>query len=129
VLKLVRRLHLYLGVFFAPLLLFFVLSGWYQTANPDRRKGPDEARAFWDRMRSVHAEQILPDEKVDAYSPKLMRWFIYGMSLALVATVALGVVLALKVLKARWLVWVMLALGFAVPALLLWIGQSRGTSP
>jgi hypothetical protein len=124
-LKIVRRLHLYLGVFFAPLLLFFVVSGWYQTANPDRRKGPDEARAFWDRMRSVHAEQILPSEKVDNYSPKLMRWLVYGMSTALLATVALGVVLALKVLKARWLVWLTLVLGFVLPLLFLWLGQKK----
>jgi len=124
-LKLVRRLHLYLGVFFAPLLLFFVLSGCYQTANPDRRKGPDEARAFWDRMRSVHAEQILPSEKVEAYSPKLMRGLVYAMAVSLVVTILLGVVLALKVLRARWVVWVMLALGFAVPLLFLWLGQSR----
>lgn len=124
-LKIVRRLHLYLGVFFAPLLLFFVVSGWYQTANPDRRKGPDEARAFWDRMRSVHAEQILPSEKVDNYSPKLMRWLVYGMSTALLATVALGVVLALKVLKARWLVWLTLVLGFILPLLFLWLGQKK----
>lgn len=125
-LKLVRRLHLYLGVFFAPLLLFFIVSGWYQTANPDRRKGPDEARAFWDRMRSVHAEQILPDEKVEAYSPKLMRWFVYAMSAALIVTSILGVVLALKVMKAQWLVWLVLVLGFVLPILILRLSQTRG---
>lgn len=124
-LKTIRRLHLYLGVFFAPLLAFFILSGWYQTANPDRRKGPDEAREFWDRMRSIHAEQILPSEKIEAYSPALMRWFVYAMAAALLATILLGVVLALKTMKARWLVWLMLALGFAVPVLLLWLGQRK----
>jgi hypothetical protein len=124
-LKTVRRLHLYLGVFFAPLLLFFLVSGWYQTANPDRRKGPDEARAFWDRLRSVHAEQILPSPKVNAYSPTLMRWLVYAMAFSLIVTVALGVVLALKTLKARWLVWLMLALGFAAPVLFLWLGQKK----
>jgi hypothetical protein len=125
-LKTFRRLHLYLGVFFTPILAFFIISGWYQTANPDRRKGPDEARAFWDRLRSVHAEQILPSEKVEAYSPKLMRWFVYAMCAALLATIVLGVVLALKTLKASWLVWLMLVLGFAIPMLFLWLGQSRG---
>ena len=124
-LKLIRRLHLYLGVFFAPMLIFFIVSGWYQTANPDRRKGPDEARAFWDRLRSVHAEQIFPSEKVESYSPKLMRWLVYAMAAALLATILLGVILALKTFKARWLVWLMLALGFGVPVFLLWLGQSR----
>jgi hypothetical protein len=125
-LKFFRRLHLYLGVFFTPLLVFFIASGWYQTANPDRRKGPDEARAVWDRLRSIHAEQILPSEKVEEYSPKLMRWFVYAMSAALLVTILLGLVLALKALKASWLVWLMLVLGFAVPVVLLLLGQSRG---
>ena len=43
-----RRLHLYLGVFFAPMLLFFILTGWYQTAYPDRRKSVFEASAVMD---------------------------------------------------------------------------------
>ena len=124
-LKLVRRLHLYLGVFFTPLLLFFIVSGWYQTANPDRRKSPEEAQAFWDRLRFVHVEQILPAGKVEEYRPKAMRWLVYLMSGALIVTLILGVVLALKVLKAQWLVWIVLALGFAVPLLLLWLGQTR----
>ncbi len=56
-----------------------------------------------------------------------MRWFVYAMSVALLATITLGVVLAVKVLKARWLVWLMLVLGFAVPMFFLWLGQSRGS--
>ena len=124
-LKAIRRIHLYLGVFFTPLLLFFILSGWYQTANPDRRKGPDEARAFWDRMRSVHAEQILPSETVDAYSPALMRWLVYLMSAALVVTLILGLVLAFKTMRSKLLVWGMLVLGFAVPIILLFLGHSK----
>ena len=124
-LKQIRRLHLYLGVFFAPLLLFFIVSGWYQTSHPDRRKEAFEARAFWDRMRSVHADQILPTDKAEAYSTKYMRWLVYGMALALCVTILLGVALALKALKARWLVWLMLVLGFAVPLLLLLLGQSK----
>ena len=35
--KLIRRIHLYLGCFFTPLLIFYVATGWYQTVNPDRR--------------------------------------------------------------------------------------------
>ncbi len=57
---LLRKAHLYLGVFFAPMLIFFVASGWYQTMNPDRRKTPEDAEAVWDRMRFVHAESLLP---------------------------------------------------------------------
>ena len=47
-----RRLHLYLGVFFAPLLLFFIVTGWYQTAYQDRRKSVFEASAIMDRLQT-----------------------------------------------------------------------------
>src|SRR5882757_675045 len=66
--KALRRIHLYLGCFFAPVLLFFVVSGWYQTMNPDRRKGPGEAEAIADRMRSVHADSLLPSAEASGYS-------------------------------------------------------------
>ena len=58
--KLLPRTHLYLGCFFAPLLLFYVATGWYQTVTVDRRKGLGEAETWIDRMRSVHVDQIYP---------------------------------------------------------------------
>ena len=64
-----RKSHLYLGVFFAPMLLFFVASGWYQTMNPDRRKTPDDAEAIFDRMRFVHAESLLPSKQATPTRP------------------------------------------------------------
>src|SRR6266481_1509729 len=36
-----RRLHTFLGVFFSPLLLLFVITGWWQTVSPNRNKGLD----------------------------------------------------------------------------------------
>lgn len=120
-----RRLHLYLGVFFAPMLLFFILSGWYQTAYPDRRKSVFEASAIMDRLRAIHVEQTLPVASANSYSTTAFRWLVYLMSAALVASVALGIVLAFRTMKAKWLVWLMLALGFIVPLLCLLLGQQR----
>jgi hypothetical protein len=118
-----RRLHLYLGVFFAPMLLFFILTGWYQTAYPDRRKSVFEANAVMDRLRAVHAEQTFPVAHANSYSTLAFRWLIYAMSGALVITLVLGIVLAFRTMKQKWIVWMMLLLGFAVPALCLWLGQ------
>ena len=58
--KLIRRLHLYLGCFFTPLLLFFVLTGWYQTVNPDRLKSPGDAETMLQKLRTVHTDQLYP---------------------------------------------------------------------
>jgi hypothetical protein len=120
-----RRLHTYLGVFFAPLLLFFVCTGWYQTMNPDRRKGPAEAEAIADKARSVHADALLPDPAVENYSTKPFRYFVVAMSIGFIATALLGVILAFRFTRPKWAMFLALALGFAVPALLLYLGQKR----
>jgi hypothetical protein len=120
-----RRLHLYLGVFFAPMLLFFIVTGWYQTAFQDRRKSVFEANAVMDRLRAVHADQTFPVASANSYSTLAFRWLIYLMSAALIITLVLGLVLAFRTMKAKRLVWLMLALGLLVPVLCLWFGQQH----
>src|SRR5687767_6764574 len=97
-----RRLHTYLGVFFAPLLLFFVCSGWYQTMNPDRRKGPAEAEGIADKARSVHADSLLPDPAIENYKTKPFRYFVVAMSAGFIVTALLGIVLAFKFTRQKW---------------------------
>ncbi len=121
--RVLRRTHLYLGVFFAPLLMFYVLTGWYQTVNPDRRKGIGDSDDWVSRLSRVHVEQYYPSRTAEGYSTTLFRGVVVAMSAALCLTVILGVVLAFQVLKARWAVWLVLCLGIIVPVLTLWLGQ------
>jgi hypothetical protein len=123
--RFLRRLHLYLGCFFAPLLLFFVATGWYQTMQVDRQKKRGEAETWIDRITSVHKDQVFPSESAIGYNTTLFKWFVVLMSIALIATVILGIVLAFKTLQLRWPVYVSLALGIGLPILLLWLGQKR----
>ena len=123
--KFVRRLHLYLGCFFAPLLLFYIATGWYQTLHPDRRKNPGAEDDWIGRLRSVHVDQIYPSDHANTYSPALFRALVVLMALALIITVALGIFLAFRTLRQRMLVWVSLGLGILVPMILLWLGQHR----
>jgi hypothetical protein len=120
-----RRVHLHLGVFFAPLLLFFVLTGWYQTVTPDRRKGVADSDDWLSRMNRVHVEQYYPTRTAEGYSTKPFTILVVAMSIALAATTVLGVVLAFQVLKKKGLVWISLGLGFIVPAVSLWLGQKH----
>ena len=120
-----RKWHLFLGCFFAPMLLFFVCTGWYQTMNPDRRKGPAEAEAVLDRLRSVHADSLLPNPAVQTYSTRPFRYLVAVMSAALILTVILGVVLAFRFHKTKWQVWVSLLLGLLLPVCLLLLGQNN----
>jgi len=121
--KTLRRVHLYLGCFFAPLLIFYVLTGWYQTVNPDRRKGVSDSTDLISRLSRVHVEQYYPTESASGYSTRLFRGLVVLMATALITTVILGIVLAFRSSRNKWPVWLSLALGIVLPVLLLWLGQ------
>ena len=124
--KFLRRLHLYLGCFFAPLLLFFIVTGWYQTLQVDRQKRRGEAETWIDKVTSVNKDQIFPTESAMSYNTTLFKCLVVTMSVALMATIIIGIVLAFKILRLRWPVYLSLVLGVALPILLLWLGQKRG---
>jgi len=123
--KLLRRIHLYLGCFFAPLLVFYVSTGWYQTVNPDRRKGVGDSTDFISRLSRVHVEQYYPTESASGYSTYLFRGLIVIMAVALITTVILGVILAFRTSRNKWPVWLSLVLGVVLPIVLLWLGQKH----
>ena len=122
-----RQYHLYLGVFFAPLLLFFVGTGWYQVNNRDRLKDPSEAETLVQKFRVVHTDQIYPSEHEfkKRSSPRVFGVMVGVMSAAIIATTLLGVVLAFRTQRGPWGGVAALALGLAVPVVLLWLGQQR----
>ena len=123
--KTLRRVHLYLGCFFAPLLLFYVITGWYQTVNPDRRKGVSDSQDLVSRLSRVHVEQYYPTESASGYSTRLFRVLIVIMANALISTVILGIILAFRTSRNKWPVWLSIALGIVLPVVLLWLGQKH----
>jgi hypothetical protein len=124
--KRLRQLHLYLGVFFTPLLLFFVATGWYQTIDQDRLKSPGEAETLLQKFRVVHTDQIYPETGAlrQKSKPALFRGLVVVMSVALILTTLLGVALAFRFTKPYWVPWVVLGSGLAVPMVILWAAQS-----
>jgi uncharacterized membrane protein HdeD (DUF308 family) len=124
-LKTLRRIHLYLGCLFAPLLLFYVATGWYQTVNPDRRKGVNDSTDFISRLTRVHVEQHYPTESATGYSTYLFNALVVVMAIAFIATVILGIILAFRTSRQKWPVWLSLVLGVVLPIVLLWLGQKH----
>jgi hypothetical protein len=123
--KLLRKLHLFLGVFFTPLLVFFVATGWYQTLEPERLKTPGDAETLLQKLRVVHTDMIYPGDREFSRpsSPKLFQGIVGAMSAAVLITTALGVYLAFRTVRGT--VWVLLCLvaGLVVPVVLLWMGR------
>ena len=120
-----RRIHLYLGCFFAPLLIFYVATGWYQTVNPDRRKGVGDSNDFVSRLNRVHVEQYYPTDSASGYSTYLFRGLVVAMAVALIITVVLGIILAFRTMRNKWPVWLSLVLGIILPIVMLWLGQQH----
>jgi hypothetical protein len=123
--KHIRRWHLYLSCFFAPLLVFYTATGWYQTFNQNRNKAFGERGDWIANLRSVHVDQIYPSEKVERYSPQLFQLLVAVMSICLLATTALGIYLAFRSNRRPWTVCLSLCLGVALPVLLLWLGHKH----
>jgi len=119
-----RNIHLYLGVFFAPLLMFFLISGCWQTFDLHHASdnGSYKPPAIIKALSQVHKDQRWADGKMVPPSSVPFRWLIVLMTMGLLVTTILGIVMAFKYTK-EWIVWVCLFLGIAVPAALLWIAR------
>lgn len=124
--KRVRQVHLYLSVFFAPLLVFFIGTGWYQTVNTQRNKLLAEQDTWVTKLTSVHVDQIYPSETgTGEYSTGMFKALVITMSICLLITILLGLYLAFRSTKRRWPVWLSLAVGLIMPVVFLWLGQPK----
>lgn len=131
---LVRRFHLYLSVFFAPLLLLFVITGWEQTT------GFGQSFPLMQNLSQVHTGQYYPvtsniTGKTGGYSfagqtgtgtknsketiTWPTKWLVVAMCIALITSISLGLVLAFTVVRNKIPVLIALILGIAVPVALL----------
>lgn len=123
--KLVRQLHLFLSVLFAPLLVFFIATGWYQTVTTQRNKTLGEQDTWLTKLSSVHVDQIYPSETTMEYTTTLFKILVVAMSICLLVTIGLGIYLAFRSSRRKWAVWLSLALGILLPVVFLWLGQVR----
>ena len=110
-----RRIHLYLGCFFAPMLLFFALSGIWQEFGLQRY-------ALFRYLSSIHTGSMLKNQ---AHHPSsiFLQGFVILMGLSLIITIVLGIILTFKYGRGK-IATACLAAGFLIPlALILIFGQ------
>ena len=117
-----RRTHLYLGVFFSPLLLMFIITGWWQTmvSSDDQEKDGGYIHKMLQNFSNVHTSDNWPRAGVHHYT-WLMRWLVVAMCVSLILSIVLGLFLSWQTTKPKWRVILALALGIAVPAVVLYI--------
>jgi len=133
-----RRLHIYLSFFIAPSLIFFAVTGAFQTFRiPDQKTAPvllqKLARAHRDDIfalkapapprpavrPSVTPEQAPPPRPAPHVATMMVKWFFAGASILIVLTTAIGLWMGLAYSRDRKVLWLLLFAGAAVPAVLL----------
>ncbi|MBK9035556.1 MAG: hypothetical protein IPL61_30585 [Myxococcales bacterium] len=146
--KLVRRIHLWLSIFFAPTIVFFAISGLVMLLEWHEAEGGAQPSSIALRLAQVHKSQSLDlpparaprppatasdnlgvDRAAAARLPEPRRArphrsapakaFFVIMVLALLATTTCGVLIALSFRKDRRLILGALAAGTLVPIVLL----------
>lgn len=116
-----RTLHLYLGCLFAPMLIFFAISGSWQLFNWHESKKDKSytAPAALAAMSFVHKDAHIPG--TPGRKPTPLRYFMLAAAAGLVATSALGVVMAYRFSRRPTAATICLLAGIAAPAVLLWV--------
>jgi hypothetical protein len=143
VLKFVRQVHLYLGVFIAPAILFFAVSGALQTFSlHESTKGSNYKPAKWIvMMAQLHKKQTIhipqrklqtptqtlstckpqkgvpgPD-KPDLPEPRalLMKVFLLLVSAGLVTSTFSGLYMSYRYSRSRLVLTMVLVAGIVVP--------------
>ena len=115
--KKLRTIHLYLGCLFAPMLIFFAVSGIWQTLPAKSVR--NSATLAW--LSTIHTGHAL---KAGTLSSIYMRWFVATMAVCLVITIILGVILAFKFGHKRAALGCLIG-GIIVPAVLALLALPR----
>jgi hypothetical protein len=110
-----RRLHLYLGCFFAPMLLFFAISGIWQTFRLN------DKIPILKTLSAIHTSHTHKGPGWQPTSPYL-ELFVVAMSVGLVFSIIIGVIMAFKFGRGK-LTLASLAAGILIPlTLILFLG-------
>lgn len=104
-----RSIHLYLGCVFAPMLLFFAVSGIWQTLGLHA--------PLLHRISTIHTSHQL--KTGESLTNVFLMVFVIAMALAFIATTVLGVAMAIQHGRNRRSAIYCLAVGVALPLTLV----------
>jgi hypothetical protein len=144
----IRKWHSYIGLFIAPSVLFFALTGAAQLFNLHEGHGNYQPAAIVEKLSSVHKDQVFefgdhhaqpapgtdaakPDagsvpeigaeDKSDGPKPStlLLKAFFLVVALCLTISTSLGMWMGLKQMRRKWVAWLLVAAGAVIPVGLL----------
>jgi ABC-type nitrate/sulfonate/bicarbonate transport system permease component len=119
--KFLRTLHLYLGCLFAPMLIFFAVSGSWQLFNWHESKKDHSYTAprVLTVLSDVHKDAHIPP--TPGRNPTPLRYFMLAGAIGLVVSSVLGVIMAYRFSRRPLVATICLLSGIIVPAIMLWV--------
>jgi hypothetical protein len=116
----IRQLHTWLGVFFSPLLLLFIITGWWQTFVSDDDKTKGLFNSTMAKFSSIHTDDYFPRHSGSHHQSGHFKILVACMAVALILTIFLGLTLAFQ--NKKKFGWMALAfvLGILVPITILY---------
>ena len=117
-----RRVHLYLGSLFAPVLLLFTASGAWQVyrLNDAKKDGSYTPPSIVKVLSSVHKNQTIQKETPQKTA---LKAFVFAACLALITTTLLGIRMAYRFAPSPAVVTACLLAGSAIPFVLLLLSR------
>ncbi len=106
--RFLRSLHLILGCFFAPLLLFYAVSGFWQIFGWGWKV---DGLAL---AGTIHTGRGVKSGNIPSLSSVPLRWFAAALAVCLIVMVITGLILALRSAKSKAAAWA-IAAGFFIP--------------
>ena len=116
-----RQIHLYLGCVFAPVLIFFAVTGSWQLLKlhrglKDGSYSPPRAVVI---LSDIHQFQHIPPTSSESGTP--LRYFMLAAAAGLVLTTILGIIMAFRFSRSKTPVILCLLAGIAIPVVILLI--------
>lgn len=121
--QLVRQWHLYLSCLFSPVLIYFSLSGAWQTFRFNdipRDSTPTKWQRLFHELSKPHKEGTPPGYDTKKVHSDWFNAFSLSMGLGIAATSLLGILLALQMTRRRAVALVLLVVGTVVPVVFLY---------
>jgi uncharacterized iron-regulated membrane protein len=132
----VRRWHFYIGMFMAPSVLFFALTGALQIFSLHEAHGAYVPPPIVEKLSSVHKDQVFkarrhapkpaaakaPSPKGDEHAPLktlLLKVFFLFVAVGLTLSTALGLWIGLSHPRDQRLSWILVAAGTVIPVALI----------
>ena len=113
-----REIHLYLGCLFAPILIFFAVTGsWQLNEWHKSTKSGYNAPPALSLLSRLHTDQHFKESH--AYTP--LRVFVGFAAVGLVATTILGVIMAFRFARTSLTPLFCLTAGIAIPVVILYL--------